>query len=207
MELDTEVGVIMAGQLRWLLVLILSDTVFSTPGLVMVREEGGREKREVREELERWRSALRSDLLGRNSDGIEEMEVRKRREVGAETGKRIEIKSNDAIAPTITKSNDAIGPTIVKGRERKYRRLEHSIMVQADIRSRSVIFIFIFIFIINYHPQSHHHLKLCLHYLCLRHHHRKHCCWGTKMSSLSSGSASAIVMFISVIMNTTSNFL
>ena len=137
----------MAGQLRWLLVLILSDTVFSTPGLVMVREEGGREKREVREELERWRSALRSDLLGRNSDGIEEMEVRKRREVGAETGKRIEIKSSDAIAPTITKSNDAIGPTIVKGRERKYRRLEHSIMVQADIRSRSVIFIFIFIFI------------------------------------------------------------
>ena len=152
MELDTEVGVIMAGQLRWLLVLILSDTVFSTPGLVMVREEGGREKREVREELERWRSALRSDSLGENSDGIEEMEmeemeVRKRREVGAETGKRIEIKSNDAIAPTITKSNDAIGPTIVKGRERKYRRLEHSIMVQADIRSRSVIFIFIFIFI------------------------------------------------------------
>ena len=146
MELDTEVGVIMAGQLRWLLVLILSDTVFSTPGLVMVREEGGREKREVREELERWRSALRSDLLGRNSDGIEEMEVRKRREVGAETGKRIEIKSNDAIAPTITKSNDAIGPTILKARERKYRRLEHSIMVQADIRSRSVIFIFIFIF-------------------------------------------------------------
>ena len=151
----------MAGQLRWLLVLILSDTVFSTPGLVMVREEGGREKREVREELERWRSALRSDLLGRNSDGIEEMEVRKRREVGAETGKRIEIKSNDAIAPTITKSNDAIaptitksndaiGPTIVKGRERKYRRLEHSIMVQADIRSRSVIFFFfitIFFFI------------------------------------------------------------
>jgi len=67
---------------------------------------------------------------------MEEMEVRKRREVGAETGKRIEIKSNDAIAPTITKSNDAIGPTIVKGRERKYRRLEHSIMVQADIRSR-----------------------------------------------------------------------
>ena len=139
----------MAGQLRWLLVLILSDTVFSTPGLVMVREEGGREKREVREELERWRSALRSDLLGENSDGIEEMEemeMRKRREVGAETGKRIEIKSNDAIAPTITKSSDAIGPTIVKARERKYRRLEHSIMVQADIRSRSVIFIFIFIF-------------------------------------------------------------
>ena len=34
---------------------------------------------------------------------MEEMEtdVREKREVGAETGKRIEIKSNDAIAPTV----------------------------------------------------------------------------------------------------------
>jgi len=120
----------MAGQLRWVLVLLLSDTVLSNPGLVMVREEGvvaDREKREVSEELERWRSTLWSERVRGRSDGIEEIEmeeveVRERREVAAESGKRINIKSNDAIAPMV--------------RERKYRRLEHSIMVQADIRSR-----------------------------------------------------------------------
>ena len=100
----------MAGQLRWVLVLLLSDTVLSNPGLVMVREEGvvtDREKREVSEELDRWRSALWSEGVRGRSDGIEKMEieegeVRERREVAAESGKRIDIKSNDAIAPTVS---------------------------------------------------------------------------------------------------------
>ena len=100
----------MAGQLRWVLVLLLSDTVLSNPGLVMVREEGvvaDREKREVSEELERWRSALWSERVRGQSDGIEEIEmeeveVRERREVAAESGKRINIKSNDAVTPTVS---------------------------------------------------------------------------------------------------------
>ena len=100
----------MAGQLRWVLVLLLSDTVLSNPGLVMVREEGvvaDREKREVSEELERWRSTLWSERVRGRSDGIEEIEmeeveVRERREVAAESGKRINIKSNDAIAPMVS---------------------------------------------------------------------------------------------------------
>ena len=115
----------MAGQLRWVLVLILVDTVFSTPGLVMVREEGvvvERERREVREEeSERWRRALRSEGVSERSDGIEEieemeeMEERWKREVGAETGKRIKIKSNDQIAPTVRcpdNCNDVIDPIL-----------------------------------------------------------------------------------------------
>ena len=100
----------MAGQLRWVLVLLLSDTVLSNPGLVMVREEGvvaDREKREVSEELERWRSTLWSERVRGRSDGIEEIEmeeveVRERREVAAESAKRINIKSNDAIAPMVS---------------------------------------------------------------------------------------------------------
>ena len=100
----------MAGQLRWVLVLLLSDTVLSNPGLVMVREEGvvaDREKREVSEELERWRSALWSERVRGRSDGIEEIEmeeveVRERREVAAESAKRINIKSNDAVAPMVS---------------------------------------------------------------------------------------------------------
>ena len=100
----------MAGQLRWVLVLLLSDTVLSNPGLVMVREEGvvaQREKREVSEELERWRSTLWSERVRGRSDGIEEIEmeeveVRERREVAAESGKRINIKSNDAVTPTVS---------------------------------------------------------------------------------------------------------
>ena len=102
----------MACHLRWILVLILSDIAMSRPGMVMVREEeggevAGREKSEVMEELERWRCALRSEWgLGDGLKEVERMEemetdVREKREVGAETGKRIEIKSNDAIAPAV----------------------------------------------------------------------------------------------------------
>ena len=42
----------------------------------------------------------------------------------------------------LTRERREVGPVMKSGK--KYRRLQHSIMVQSDIRSRSVIFLLIF---------------------------------------------------------------